>query len=1460
MAADRSFLGIGWDFPPTFDRSAGGVRMISDEPDIGSSLEILLSTDVGERVMQPRYGCDMHRLLFEPLDTTLRAYMKDLIWTAILYFEPRIILDDVILEARAARRAGRDRDPLHDRRHEHAQQLRVSLLHRGGQAGRPMSTECFFRNPLRRDGTSQRQRAPKALDPAYARIDERTLGDLVRYAGEYAELLRYYTASNSPGGDWVDFVETDVTAMVALIGGVDRKASREGFQQRVESVKKAPAVAVLGAYAELFDPILTIARAIDRWHGGLAQDLDVWRELDRLIRASLNDALREALVMSLRVNELDPSIGAIGPEVSTLSGAWEMSSVEPDRRLFKGGSPVNGDDREDALRRIGGVFDRFHETQVVLQTKAESFLLQTLEDYPRHAPHMALFLASLRLYSHAQDHLNSLGGKHLDFYYERVLRLHRKPANPDDAHVVFELAKNAEPHLLKTGTGLNGGKDDSGVLRMYEIVDEIVVNRAVIDKDHGLKTVFVETVQPDPNDESTREVVNLFAAPDADSADGLGADLEDEDGKWATFGSGSLPFAELGFAIASPMFVLSEGTRTITVGFHLSSSSPVNAHVAAELTRNVRIWMTGDGDWLEIPVADVEVMLHAPGVVDGSFAFHIIVRADQGAIVGYDAKLHGGRFDTTHPIIKFMLDADGLAWNEYAVTSQGPGLDADFPEAAPVGTADIGIVDYSDDVLGYNKPAVVRYEGHLYQAQTDIVDRGVKPDSDANKWKELTHSHPYKYFQQMDVVDIDVTLNIDGVRSLVLENDVWRLDPAKPFLPFGPVPKVGSSFYIGSAEVFGKPLTDITLGIEWADLPQVSFAAYYNSYQDPPLAVDAAVSVRVAPVAPAAPVVPVAPDVLVTPVTPVTPDIPAGPIKRVDSNSDFKAVTSLLVRGTWRDLPSPGTARELFATKAGGAPDPVRTIDMPVSPGLVTTTLAPFARFGALLRRGFVRLKLGEQDFLHRAYPRYLAAAAADGGDNMPNQPYTPLIASLTVDYEAQHSFGYPNLSKNDFQDRVDKLFQIGPFGYREIFPIADDASAATVPIDRSLVPRFEVTVANDTGDEETKTAEGTLFIGIAKLEPVQNLSVLFRVAEGSEDPDGTAQAVLWSYLSNDTWVDFKSSEILSDGTNGLLGSGIITFVMPKEMTVSEALLPGKLHWIKASVHKQTDSVPKLIAVHSQAAVARFHDKRNDPSHLSTALPAGTIGKLMRRDSAIKSVTQPYASFGGRLPETDAAFRVRVSERLRHKWRAVSIYDYERLVLEQFPEVYKVKCLNHASVDREYVPGEVKIIVVPSLRNQNAVDPLRPRLSRNKLVLIKEFLDEISSDFVTIHVSSPSYERVRADFQVRFHRGRDQGLYTTQLQKDLVRFLSPWLYDDAAELKLGGRVHRSSILNFVDELEYVDFVTDFKLDQLFDVDRNKEPLTNIEEAEATTSSAALVSAIDHKIGYAIHAWGRCLTP
>ena len=97
---NNSFLGTGWAFPPTFQKWANSVEMLSGEEDIQNSLKILLSTEVGERIMHPTFGCDLSKLLFEPLDTTLKAYMKNLISDSILYFEPRIKMNDVKLEAK----------------------------------------------------------------------------------------------------------------------------------------------------------------------------------------------------------------------------------------------------------------------------------------------------------------------------------------------------------------------------------------------------------------------------------------------------------------------------------------------------------------------------------------------------------------------------------------------------------------------------------------------------------------------------------------------------------------------------------------------------------------------------------------------------------------------------------------------------------------------------------------------------------------------------------------------------------------------------------------------------------------------------------------------------------------------------------------------------------------------------------------------------------------------------------------------------------------------------------------------------------------------------------------------------------------------------------------------------------------------------------------------------------------
>ena len=95
----NSFLGTGWAFPPAFNRFTGSVEMVSAEQDINQSLNILLSTSLGERVMQPQYGCNLNDYLFEPLNASVIGFIKDLVTNAIMFYEPRINADKIEVTA-----------------------------------------------------------------------------------------------------------------------------------------------------------------------------------------------------------------------------------------------------------------------------------------------------------------------------------------------------------------------------------------------------------------------------------------------------------------------------------------------------------------------------------------------------------------------------------------------------------------------------------------------------------------------------------------------------------------------------------------------------------------------------------------------------------------------------------------------------------------------------------------------------------------------------------------------------------------------------------------------------------------------------------------------------------------------------------------------------------------------------------------------------------------------------------------------------------------------------------------------------------------------------------------------------------------------------------------------------------------------------------------------------------------
>lgn len=93
-----SFLGTGWAFPPTFDTVANTAAMTSDEVDIRQSLKILLSTRLGERVMVPDYGCNLDEMVFEPMTTTFKTHLAEMVRFAILHYEARINLNNITID------------------------------------------------------------------------------------------------------------------------------------------------------------------------------------------------------------------------------------------------------------------------------------------------------------------------------------------------------------------------------------------------------------------------------------------------------------------------------------------------------------------------------------------------------------------------------------------------------------------------------------------------------------------------------------------------------------------------------------------------------------------------------------------------------------------------------------------------------------------------------------------------------------------------------------------------------------------------------------------------------------------------------------------------------------------------------------------------------------------------------------------------------------------------------------------------------------------------------------------------------------------------------------------------------------------------------------------------------------------------------------------------------------------
>ncbi|MEI9921439.1 MAG: hypothetical protein WDO14_22030 [Bacteroidota bacterium] len=651
--------------------------------------------------------------------------------------------------------------------------------------------------------------------------------------------------------------------------------------------------------------------------------------------------------------------------------------------------------------------------------------------------------------------------------------------------------------------------------------------------------------------------------------------------------------------------------------------------------------------------------------------------------------------------------------------------------------------------LGEASPAIIPH--------SNAVHKTALPDGvPALRMITVPEKSVSEFFQAVRISSVSLKVSVKGLRKFVVQNEEGLQQPDKPFNLFGSIPAIGSRLYVGSNEVFSKNLKGLTINIKWKS-PPANFNKYYAGYMLP----------------------------------------------STFSHAEFSMSVDMLMNGSWDHTLSGRSS--LFDAQ---------NEDYPYTLALNETDLARANNFSALTRdqnvgdvsggfrpgagRGFIRFTLtgpkyddfsafGHSNFTSALMEATAAKIQFPAADiKLPQPAYTPQVKEISLDYVASDTI---------FPGTNDRVFHQTPFGIREV------TTKGT-----SLFPQF--------------AEVGYLHIGVSDLLLEQQVNLLLKLAETgltkieSDSDDFAVPDVSWSYLANENWIDLRQDQIPVDTTKQFQQTGIVSLQTGADASINNNSFPAGMIWLRATLRQGTGRVLPLESIHTQVVEALLtlsnDEELSDYSiHLSAGLPPNSVKKNVRISPALKSILQPYASVGGVQPETSDHLIARVSERLRHRNRAIHTWDFERMVLNAFNEIAKAKCL---TVRDELTQGTSTVIVVPKIRIDQPVSRrLQPKASSFFLDEIGTFFKARASAFTEVVVINPRYEEVLADFKVKFRVGYDPIYYLEKLNEEIVRFISPWAFGDQSDMHFDSIVYRSEVLYHIENLPYVDYVADFML-------------------------------------------------
>ncbi|MFH1120018.1 MAG: baseplate J/gp47 family protein [Bacteroidota bacterium] len=1186
---------------------------------------------------------------------------------------------------------------------------------------------------LRRDGTNQEERLSLALKPSHAPVNERTPAHGMLFARAFAAYLRFFDGDNTSVTDWAAFFSYDISVRLAVAAIQSIGDYKSNIKSNLDFLNnldnETGETALINHLSYLFSCTCTLAKQLDVLKEGLPREDEEppsWLTLRTSLLNLIQSQLAPALQHLISWHKAGVSLSVINHVAP--SGELKILGVEASGFIANVESGFSNDWITDgsadwssytaAILPDGSVFGNPAGTvfELTNHISTHNFFTTVLDQFLKvYARVIADAQAALETSFTSWDRHDPHYALFLGFL--RLFEYAREEANTlSGRHLDFyyrDILHLKERPATSPKAHLIATLAKQAVSHHFKTGDGFLAGKDILGKE-VLFTNNTDLVANQAMVTALKSVYRHFNEP---------------------VGSGPDAAKHTGRYYASPVADSADGSGKKT------ESDDKSWHPFCN-----KIYRDGDLTGIEMPEAETGFTI----------ASNYLLLAEGERIITLmftlGANSNPNTSDFKDDIVCLVTGEKG--WTEMVTTEFGIVSGTQMRLTARLSGADPAVVPYLAKTHGYG------FDTNLPLIMVKLRHR---PD----------HVYIYTCFEELEVHQVQLSVKVTGLKTLAISNDFGSVDSSKPFQPFGAMPVSGNSLIIGSAEVFQKNLTSLTIRTTWLETPD-----------------------------------------------PYGSNIP-------NINFDF------LNSGIWK--PSSNPAIPVISTS-------VVLLQNLLLPVKDEADLGDNKFYSNESRQGYVKLKL-DADFGQKAYQTdLLKYVRKDAGALDPGAPPAgPFMNSLSVDYTAAQTLILNTAAEESFTNRSARFYHLYPFGH------AEEHAYLSSDMKTHLLPQFDF-----ERDSLIHESEAEFYIGVTGLKPPQNLSLLFQVADGTANPLSLKPSphLHLSFLSNNEWVAFNDNDMV-DQTEGLLKSGILTLAVPSPANTANTLLPAGQHWIRIAVSESTDTVCRLLMVSAQAMLTTFINRDNDPAFPATVLSAGTISKPEIPDAEIKKISQPYDSFGGKAAEIPESFYTRVSERLRHKDRAITLWDYEHLVLDAFPEIYRVKCLNHTQYEptesgegiyRELAPGNVTIITVPNKQFHNQRDPLRPYTSLGTLQEISSFLKARVSCFVKLHVRNPQFEEVNVNFKLKLYDGFDESFYTNLLKESITRFLSPWAFPGGESPSFGGKIYKSVLVDFVEEQAYVDYVTDFELFHTIDGVQGTSDLNEIEGSRAVSILVSVPAA------------------